>query len=212
MRPYLEDLIKRLSGTMLQRVASSPSMFASSSSVSFLAHREAEQLADVSMVDELVEAVPGLNPAQRRGCYFIIGKIGSKISEERCAAILLNLLPSETNKYFVASILELVGDIPKGPLFDLAPVYPLLGDKRWFVRHAAIRALDNSANPEVEAQLLAHLEATSDPYDMIYCQVVLGRIGTVRALPVIERNLSSRKRDVKGTARIAVSAIRERET
>jgi HEAT repeat protein len=211
MRPYLEDLIKRLTAPKLQQVGSL-AVFASSLSVSFRAHREAEQLTDVSMVDELVEVVQGLTPEERSGCYFIIGKIGSKIGEERCAAVLLNLLPSETNKDNVARILDRLADIPKGPLFDLALVYPFLGAKQWRVRRAAIRALDNSANPEAEAHLIAHLTATVDPYDMADCQAVLGRIGTARALPVIERNLSSRKRDVKGTAQVAVASIRGRET
>ena len=203
MRAYLEDLIERL--------ADQAPTTSSAQSVSFAAHREAEQLTDASIVDELAEAVRRLKPAQRSGCYFIIGKVGRNSGEERCAAILLDLLPSETSKYNLASLLDGVAGVPKGPRFDLSPVYPLLDDKRWLVRHAAIRALDNSASPDAEVRLLSHLASTVDQYDMTYCHAVLSRIGTIRALPAIEPNLMSKKRDVRDSARWAVDAIRKRE-
>jgi HEAT repeat protein len=202
MRPYLQDLVKRLADQ-------TPAM-SSAESVSFAAHREAERLTDITMVDELAEGAHTLKPVQRRGCYFTIGKIGLNLGDERCAEILLGLLPTETDKYNLASLLDGIRRIPKGPRFDLAPVYPLLDDKRWLVRYAAINALDNSANPDSEARVLKHLETTEDPHDMTYCHAVLSTIGTVRALPAIEANLTSRKRDVKASARWAANAIRER--
>jgi hypothetical protein len=103
-----------------------------------------------------------------------------------------------------------VGEIPKGPTLDPSAVFPLLEDKRWLVRHAAIRALDHSASPDVEARLVEHLSATTDAYDQTYCHAVLNHVGTRRALPAIEANLKSRKRDAIVSAELAVRATRDR--
>jgi len=202
MRPYLEDLLNRLSDTTPVK--------SSSESVSWAAHREAEQLTDRSMVDELIEAAKRLKPRQRQGCYFTIGKIGVNLADESCAKALLELLPIETNKYGLGTLLEAIGAIPKGATLDLSSISTLLEDKRWLVRHAAIQAFDNSLNLDSESFILEHLASTVDPYDQTYCHSVLSSIGTPRALPALEANTKSRKRDVKDSALWAIEAIRER--
>jgi hypothetical protein len=162
------------------------------------------------MVAELAEAARTLPTAKRRGCYFTIGKIGRNARDEYCATVLLELLPAENDKYNLDCLLQGVGEIPKGRDLELSVVFPLLDDRRWLVRDAAIQALDCSANPDVEAQLIKHLLATADAHDQTYCHAVLNHIGTRRALPAIEANIKSRKRDVKISAELAVQAIRER--
>jgi hypothetical protein len=84
----------------------------------------------------------------------------------------------------------------------------ITADGRWLVRHAAIRALDNTASTEVEDRLLKHLVETRDPFDQTYCHAVLNRIGTSRSIPAIERNFKSGTRDVKMSAESALRAIR----
>jgi len=68
MRPELLELIQRM--TVHQDVVSS------GDSISWQAHREAEMLADMPLVDEL-DAYLGQRPKkeQRSAAYFIIGKI-----------------------------------------------------------------------------------------------------------------------------------------
>src|SRR5258705_12029258 len=158
MRAYLADLLERL--------AKHEPNVSSADSVSWTAHREAEVLRDVSMVDELagIAAAEGAK-ARRAACYFVIGKIGRNLQDARCAAVLLGLLKTERDKYNIASILDRVAEISKPPAFDLSPVYALLEVPRWLVRHAAIGALDDSRSEEVEARLLQHLVARDDPFD-----------------------------------------------
>lgn len=100
--------------------------------------------------------------------------------------------------------------VPKGLQLDLSSVYPFLEDKRGLVREAAIQALDHSANTDAEARVIGHLASTTNPYDITYCHAVLNHIGTPRALPTIEANLASRKRDVKLSAQFVAEAIRNR--
>jgi hypothetical protein len=203
VRPYLTDL--------LERMGDKTKYTSSEDSTSWAAYREAEKLTDISMVGELAAAVAaGLPTDTRRSCYFTIGKVGANLGAEDCAALLLSLLPGETNKYNLNTLLHGIGQISKGPNFDLSPVFPLLADSRWMVRQAAINALDKSANPETETRVIDHLAATTDPYEQTYCHAVLSTIGTLRSLPVIEANLKSRKRDVKASAQWAANAIRVR--
>jgi HEAT repeat protein len=183
----------------------------SDDSVSWAAHREAEQLRDVSMVDELADvAAHEKVKARRAACYFVIGKIGGNVQDAHCARVLLNLLDNETDKHNIASTLERVAEIKKPSTFDLSSVYALLGDSRWRVRHAAIQALGNSQGEEVETHLLRHLASTSDSFDQIYGHAVLGGLGTARSIPLLEVNRKSRKPDVKLSAENALHAIRNR--
>jgi HEAT repeat protein len=203
MRAYLADLVDRL--------AKVEPMVSSDKSVSWAAHREAEQLRDISMVDELVGvAASDTAKGRRAACHFIIGKIGANVQNARCARVLLDLLSTERDKHNIAFILDRVGEISKPSTFDLSAVYALLDDPRWRVRHAAIQALRNSQNEEVETRLLRHLSSTDDPHDQTYCHSVLNRSGTARSIPTLEANLKSRKRDVKQSAEAALRAIRSR--
>lgn len=200
MRPYLEDLVARL--------ADRTPVTSSDDSISWHACREAETLTDVTMVDELAEGARGERSKHRRaGCYFTIGKLGGNLKDARCATVLLELLPKETDKHNIASLLDRVGEIPKPHECDLSAVYALLSDERSRVRHSAIQALNNSASPDAEDRLLRHLAQTTDPYDQVYCHAVLNRIGTRRSLRSIEANLKSPKRDVKASAEAALKAI-----
>ena len=203
MRPYLVDLIDRL--------ARDDRATSSADSVSWAAHREAEALDDVSMVDELVgPAASDRSKARRHACYFVIGKIGRKVQDVRCARVLIDFLGAESDRHNIASILERVAEIRKPPTFDLSRVYALLEDSRWLVRHAAIQALENSESEDAETHLLRRLAATDDPSDQMYCHAVLNHIGTVRSVALLEANLKSRKRDVKMSAEAALRAIRSR--
>jgi len=204
MRQELLELIQRM--TVHQDVVSS------SDSISWQAHREAEMLADMPLVDEL-DAYLGQRPKkeQRSAAYFIIGKIGKNCLSGECASRLIEYSSKEPDKYALASLLERLADIPKPESVDVRPLFPLLKDKRWLVRHSAIQSLKRCTSAEAEARLLEILATTSDPYDVIYCHATLNQIGTHKALPALTQNLKSRKRDVKVSAQAAIEAIKARD-
>jgi len=203
MRPYLQDLVIRMAHKSTESD--------SSKSVSWIAHREAERLSDRTMVSELAEHLHTEHVNERRGaCLFIIGKIGAKLSDPTCIEVLLSAITDERDKYELAAVLDLVRDIPKPASLDLSPVYGCLGDARWLVRHAAIRALAGSASPTSEERLLGILSTTTDSHDQVYCHSTLSGIGTARAMPYLERGASSRKRDVRMSAESALAAIHKR--
>lgn len=204
MRQELIELIQRM--TVRQDVASS------GDSISWQAHREAELLADKTLIGEL-DAYLGQKPKkeQRSAAYFIIGQIGKNCLSGECASRLIEHASKEPDMYALASLLERLAEIPKPESVDIRPLFPLLNDKRWLVRRSAIGALKRSTSAVAEDKLLEILETTADPYDAIYCHATLNEIGTRKALPALTQNLKSRKRDVKVSAKMAIEAITARD-
>jgi HEAT repeat protein len=184
----------------------------SGDSVSWLAHREAERLSDDSLIDDL-EVLVGSSKRKevRKAAYFILGAIGKNTGSRKVAAILVSRSRSETDKYVLSSLLESLAKVEKPDAVSLEPVFDLLEEPRWLVRHAAINALTGARSGEAEERVLAHLKKTDDPFDKIYCHVTLNDIGTARSIPQISLSLTSRKPDVKGTAQDAIQAIHARQ-
>lgn len=106
--------------------------------------------------------------------------------------------------------MESVGEVPKPVEFDYSPIEPWLRDTRWLVRHAAIHAFNNAHGTAAEEYVLTHLARATDAHDQIYCHAVLNRIGSSRAIPLIERGLTSRTRDVRMSADMAIREIIKR--
>jgi len=196
---------------LITRMTVKESYAHSDDSVAWQAHREAETLADPSLVEGLAEYVAGERDKQRRGAaYFILGNLGQKVRGSDCAALLLSRVSHEQDKYVLSSLLDSLSPLPKPGNLDLSPVYRLLQDRRWLVRHSAIQALCNIDAPEAEDQLIQLLKSTTDQNDMVYCQGTLSKIGTVKSLPHLQKNLASRKKDVKMSAGYAIEAIESR--
>jgi len=184
----------------------------SENSISWHAHREAEQLADISMIDELKSfLVEKPSKEERSAAYFILGKIGTNSVSQRCATALIKYSTIETDKYLLSNILDRIADIPLEAEVELDPLFLLLNDKRWLVRRSAIQSLKGSENSNAETKLLDVLAAVTDPIDIVFCHSTLNRIGTRKSLPAIKQGLTSRKRDVKMSAQSAIEAIETRE-
>jgi|SRR5215469_4501086 len=134
MRASLIDLIARM--TVLEGNVNSDQ------SVSWHAHREAEALSDASLIIELAEYVRHESKQDSgKAAYFILGKLGEKFPASESAALLVAQAKKEKNKYVLATLLDALGHISKPGDLDLAPVYALLADERWLVRHSAIQSL-----------------------------------------------------------------------
>jgi HEAT repeat protein len=200
MQSYLQDLVSRM--TVQERVMNSEE------SISWHAHREAESLQEIAALEELNTFLRAGPPkAERSAAYFMLGALGNNLKESKCASTLISHIPSERDKHALASLLDSLAKVPAGPDTDLEPVYGLLRDRRWLVRHGAIRALRISTAPETEDRLLAVLVASSDPHDKIYCHAVLNLIGTLKSVPALQAGLESSKRDVKLSAKAAMQEI-----
>ena len=204
MQQYLQSLIERMS-----RMENSP--VSSDQSVAWQAHREAELLRDPVLIDELADFL-AIEPIKehRKSAYFILGRLGKHVRNADCVSILLTALNKEQDKYILCSVLEYLSWLNFPADTPLTRILSFLHDDRWLVRHSAIQALQGAGSSQCENHILALLETTTDQYDMTYCHATLGRIGTAKAIPYIENNAKSRKRDVRMSAQSAIENIRKR--
>lgn len=196
---------------LIDRMTRREKNVSSNQSVAWRAHRDAEQLSDPALVGELAAYLQHeAKPDRRKATYIILGKLGQKFPKSECAALLLERAKVETNKYVLATLLDALAGIAKPRNLDLTAIYDRLADERWLVRHSAIKSLQLTYSPHAEDRILRVLEKTSDWRDVVYCQSTLNAIGTAKAIPLLEKNLKSRKRDVKLSAQLAIEAIEAR--
>lgn len=196
---------------LIQRMSTVEKGVSSDDSVQWHAHREAEKLTDISVMAGLKEFMETSSSKDiRRAIYFVLGSLGRNTNNKNCSELLLRQVTEVQDKYELASLLDNLAKVPMLPGTSLEPVFNLLADKRWLVRHSAIGALANSYGNVVEDHLLARLALTEDPFDKIYSHATLGKMGTPRSIPLLTEGLKSRKRDVKASARAAIDAIQAR--
>ena len=200
---YLADLLRRM--TLKETVKSSDE------SISWHAHREAERVASPELLEEIQAlSTPRAPKAQRSAAYFVLAAISRNSGDTRCVHVLCGYVEAESDKYVLSQLLISLSTVPKPRDVALEPIFKLLLDERWLVRHAAIQALKDSDSLIAEEKVLAFLESTSDPVDKIYCHSTLNQIGTSHAIPLLLASTKSRKRDVKASAISAIAAIEAR--
>lgn len=206
MNAKIEDLLLRLTHQ------DGPEIRSSADSVSFNAHREAEKIADKAILSEAKAAVvPEKDKNKRDALYFLIAKVALNLRHSDTSEFLIQQLKRETDKYVLGALLDRIAELPKSEGTNLQPILDHLEDPRWLVRHAAIQALKLTVSPNAELALVDLLERSTDPYDIAYANATLNQIGSLLSIPAIERHLSSRKRDVKLSAQLAIQAIRKRQ-
>jgi hypothetical protein len=83
----------------------------------------------------------------------------------------------------------------------------------WLVRHNAIMALEVS-NTDISRDAVRYWVRQKDEklykFELIYANGVLGCIGEISDIVLLEQHTNSRIRDVKATAIYAINSIRQR--
>ena len=92
----------------------------------------------------------------------------------------------------------------------MQPLIQATKSDKWLIRHSAIRSLKNALDSVAETALIEILNDSDDPYDLVYTNATINTIGTLRAIPFLEKHLKSRKRDVKDSAIHAIEEIKKR--
>lgn len=209
---YIDDLISRF----LSDESDEPQkggVFESAKTVSWKAHREAETLKDEQLIPILIDRIESeADKRSRDAAYFILGHLAKNTKNVQVVPYLIDRQWIEQDKYVASAILDRIADIPKPLGTDVTKLVEATRDENWLIRHSAIRALDNSADPQAEQRLIEISEDGDDPFDVIYANSVLNKVGTSRAIPTLQKHLKSRKRDVRLSAELAIQAIRNRKS
>jgi len=208
MDKYLKDLIARMSDTSDRNTEVG---FDSSKTISWNALREAEKVANVTFVPQIISFIGSEKDKKKRDeAYFLLGHIAKNTDNEEALNYLIARVNSETDKYIISALLDRIADIDKPIGTDLQPLIQAIKSDRWLIRHSAIQSLNNSDDALAETVLIEIIENSADPHDLIYANATLNSVGTLRAIPYLEKHLKSRKRDVKGSAQYAIEEILKR--
>ena len=208
MDNYLLDIIDRMLDKSDQILESG---YDSSKSISWKAFREAEKVDTLDFVPQLIICIDKEKDKKRRdAAYFLLGHIGKNTNDTAALNYLIQRVDKETDKQIITSILDRIGDLKKPSGTNLQPLIRATQNDKWSIRYSAIQSLNNSVDPVAESILIEILDSSDDPFNLIYSNAVLNRIGTLRALPYLEKHLKSRKRDVKDSAKFAIEEILKR--
>jgi hypothetical protein len=200
---YIEELVARMEDD-------SPSGIWGESKA-FRACREVEELHDKDLMDIAINMTANeKNKHKRRNLYFVIAKIAKNINSTDVAGFLISQIQKEKDKYGLAALLEGIKEVRKLADVDISPIIELTKNKRWLVRRTAIESLDKTENELAENVLIDILNTNNNPGDIVSANVTLNSIGTEKSIASIEKNLKSRKRDVKVSAEEAIKEIRKR--
>lgn len=208
MDKYLTDLIDRMNDTSDQKMEHG---YKSSETVSWKALREAEKIDNIDFVPQLIDFIDKeKNKKNRDRAYFILGHLAKNTTDRSATQYLIHRVDQEIDKYIIGSLLDRIADLEKPKGTDLTPIIKATKNNKWLIRHSAIQALENSNDQVAENTLIEILNKSEDPSDLTYSNSTLNKIGTAKAIPNLERHLSSRKRDVKISAKLAIEEIRKR--
>ncbi|MDL2313603.1 hypothetical protein LJC36_01325 [Desulfovibrio sp. OttesenSCG-928-C14] len=213
MESYLTDLIERM---VAKDVREPGKVFRSSDSISWKAFREAELLEDAAYLPLLVEYIPKEKKKdKRRSAYFILGKLLKIISNPSALQFFINQLPVEKDKHIVSSILDRLEDISLPESVDIGPILACIDNEKWQIRHPAILALSKAEHGSAKARVRYLLtqgkeDHQAHKFELIYANVVMGRIGNADDIELLGELVKSRIRDVKGSAEYAIESIQDR--
>jgi HEAT repeat protein len=185
--------------------------FDSSKTISWKALREAEKITNRDFIEQLQTFIDSEKDKEKRDkAYFALGHIAKNVDDKNTSQFFINRLDKETDKYVIASMLTVLAKISKPKGTDLTLLIAATKDDRWQVRQKAIQAFASCDEEIAETILIEFVDTSDDPYDLIYSNATLNKIGTPKAIPFLEKHLKSRKRDVKFSAQSAIDEIKKR--
>jgi HEAT repeat protein len=183
----------------------------SSKTISWKALREAENVENPAYILQLITFIDNEKDKKKRdSSYFLLGHIAKNTSDLKALEYLIFRIQKETDKYIIASLLDRIAAIKKPMGTDLQPLIQATKSDKWLIRHSAIQSLKNALDSIAETALIEILNDSDDPYDLVYTNATINTIGTLRAIPFLEKHLKSRKRDVKDSAKYAIEEIKKR--
>ena len=183
----------------------------SSKTISWKALREAENVENTAYIPQLITFIDNEKDKKKRDrSYFLLGHIAKNTSDLKALDYLIYRIQKETDKYIISSLLDRIAAIKKPIGTDLQPLIQATKSDKWLIRHSAIRSLKNALDSVAETALIEILNDSDDPYDLVYTNATINTIGTLRAIPFLEKHLKSRKRDVKDSAKYAIEEIKKR--
>jgi hypothetical protein len=168
--------------------------YKSEDSVSWYAYRQSDTLKSTENKAELLKLLSDEKFLDYRKCiYCCLASICSNTNDKDLFNFLIDKVDNEADEQIKVSILSRLADVLKDDSYNIEPIKILVKEGTSNENRAAIKALSNAIDPEVEDILLDEFKFTNTHMKGMICGP-LGTVGTLKSIPVL-RETYKRTRD-----------------
>lgn len=162
------------------------SSYSSSDSTSWYAYRQSEKLNSQNDKKELLALLTNENYADfKKYTYCCLSNICSNTNDKDLFNFLIDKVQIEDDERIKVSILSRLSDVIKDSSYNIAPIKILVAEGTADESHAAIKALSNTNDREVEDILLDEFKITSTHMKGMICGP-LSTVGTLKSIPILK--------------------------
>ena len=160
--------------------------YSNNDSESWYAYRQSDKLNSLENKKELLELL--LNEkysTSKKYIYCCLASICSNRNDKDLFNFLIDKVQQEDNENITVSILSRLRVVIKDTDYNIETIKMLVKEGTADESHAAIKALSNATDPEVEDILLDEFKITSTHMKGMICGP-LSTIGTLKSIPVLK--------------------------
>ena len=160
--------------------------YSSEDSESTYAYRQSDKLNSQDDKTELFRLLSDNKYAVfKKYIYCCLASICSNTNDKDLFNFLIDQVQIEDDERIKISILSRLSDVIKDSNFNIEPIKILVKDGTGDESHAAIKALSNTDDPEVEDILLDEFKITSTHMKGMICGP-LSTVGTLKSIPILK--------------------------
>jgi hypothetical protein len=160
--------------------------YSSEDSVSWYAYQQSAKLNSQEDKNELLGLLSNEDYYDlRKYIYCCLSSICSNTNDKALFNFLIDKVQEEDEESIKVSILSRLRDVVKDPGYNIEPIKTLVKEGTRDESHAAIKALANTNDPEVEDILLCEFKMASTHMKGMICDP-LSTVGTSKSIPVLK--------------------------
>jgi hypothetical protein len=184
--------------------------YSSEDGVSWYAYRQSDKLNSQEDKKELLELLSNEKHSNsKKYIYCCLSSICSNTNDKDLFNFLIDKVQEEDDESIRVSILSRLSDVIKDSSYNIEPIKILVKEGTSDENHAAIKALSNTNDPEVEDIFLDEFKITSTHMKGMICGP-LSTVGTLKSIPILK---SEYKKTRDGFLRMAIdNAVYKIET
>jgi hypothetical protein len=160
--------------------------YSSEDSVSWYAYRQSDKLISQEDKKELLNLLANDKYSDYKKCiYCCLASICSNTNDRDLFNFLIEKVQEEDDEGITVSILSRLREVIKDSSYKIEPIKILVNEGTSDESHAAIKALSNTNDPEVEDILLDEFKITSTHMKAMICGP-LSTVGTLKSIPILK--------------------------
>lgn len=160
--------------------------YSSEDSVSWYAYRQSDKLNSQEDKTELLKLLSDEKYTDfKKYIYCCLSCICSNTNDKDLFNFLVDKVQEEDEESIRVSILSRLRNVIKDSSYNIAPIKVLVAEGTADESHAAIKALSNTNDTEVEDILLGEFKITSTHMKGMICGP-LSTVGTLKSIPVLK--------------------------